>query len=143
MTASAGCVPPCLPSLLAARPLAATQLPPLPPVLEPPPAEQGSVPVPRLRRHAEALLLRVDGVQGGLRSVLSAAIQQRLAAAHWPPPLAHVGGDGGAAAAAAAGTGDGGWRGFAAAGEASAGELQQLLVMLLTLQRASQHEHFR
>ncbi|KAL4457702.1 hypothetical protein ABPG75_012567 [Micractinium tetrahymenae] len=106
--------------------------------------EQGKVPVPRLQRHAEALLLRVDGVQRGLRSVLSAAIQRQLSAAHWPPPLTEVSGDGGAAAAAAAGAGAGagGWRGFAAAGEAAVGELQQLLVLLLTLQRASQHEQF-
>ncbi len=101
------------------------------------------MPVPRLQRHAEALLQRVDGVQRGLRSVLSAAIQRQLAAVHWPPPLTHVGGDdGAAAAAAAAGSGDASWRGFAAAGEAAAGELQQLLVLLLTLQRASQHEQF-
>lgn len=95
------------------------------------------MPIERLRRYATGLLARVDAAQRGLRSILSTAIQQRLAAAHWPPPLS-VSGD-----AAAAAPGAAAWRGFAVGGgEAVAGELQQLLVVLLTLQRASQHEQF-
>lgn len=93
------------------------------------------MPVAQLQQYARGLLARVEGAQQGLRALLGAAIQQRLKATHWPPPLT-VGGEGG-------GEGGAAWRGFAAAGEASMGELQQLLVLLLTLQRASQHEEFR
>lgn len=102
-------------------------------------ADEGKVPIQRLQQHAAGLLARVEATQRGLRSVLSAAIQQRLAAVHWPPPLTVSGASGGAAGAADNG---GAWRGFAAASPAAAGELQQLLVVLLTLQRASQHEQF-
>ncbi|EFN58829.1 hypothetical protein CHLNCDRAFT_140664 [Chlorella variabilis] len=104
-------------------------------------ADQGKVPTERLQQYASGLLGRVDAVQQSLRSLLSEGIQQRLAAAHWPPPLS-VSAEGAAAAPAA----DDGraWRGFAAGagGQAAVAELQQLLVMLLTLQRASQHEQF-
>jgi phage tail tape-measure protein len=62
--------------------------------------EQGKVPIQRLQQQAASLLARVDSVQQGLRSLLSSALQQRLAAAHWPPPLA-VSGEGGPAAAGA------------------------------------------
>lgn len=103
-------------------------------------AEQGKVPIQRLQQQAASLLSRVDSVQQGLRSLLSGAIQQRLAAAHWPPPLA-VSGEGGAAAAGAPENGAA-FKSFAAAGEVVAAELQQLLVLLLTLQRASQHQQF-
>lgn len=100
------------------------------------------MPTERLQQYASGLLGRVDAVQQSLRSLLSEGIQQRLAAAHWPPPLS-VSAEGAAAAPAA----DDGraWRGFAAGagGQAAVAELQQLLVMLLTLQRASQHEQFR
>ena len=98
------------------------------------------MPIQRLQQQAASLLSRVNSVQQGLRSLLSGAIQQRLAAAHWPPPLA-VSGEGGAAAAGAAENGAA-FKSFAAAGEAVAAELQQLLVLLLTLQRASQHQQF-
>lgn len=101
--------------------------------------EQGKVPIERLRQYATGWLARVDAAQQGLRGLLSAAIQQHLAAAHWPPKLA-VSGEG--AAAAGAGDNGGAWRGFAAAGDAAVAELQQLLVVLVTLQRASQHEQF-
>jgi hypothetical protein len=99
------------------------------------------VPIERLQQYATGLLARLDAAQRGLRSILSTAVQQRLAAAHWPPPLS-VSGDAAEAAPAAA-AGAAAWRGFAAGGgEAVASELQQLLVVLLTLQRASQHEQF-
>lgn len=101
--------------------------------------DQGKVPAERLQQYTAGLVGRVDAAQHSLRAVLSTAIQACLAAAHWPPPLA-VSGD----AAAAAGE-ERAWRGFAAGpgGEAAAAELQQLLVVLTTLQRASQHEQFR
>ncbi len=101
------------------------------------------MPIQRLQQHAASLLSRLDAVQQGLRSLLSSTIQQRLTAAHWPPPLA-VSGEGGAAAGGGPGASDNGtaFQGFATAGEAVVGELQQLLVLLPTLQRASQHRQF-
>lgn len=98
------------------------------------------MPIPRLQQQAASLLSRVDATQRGLRALLSGTIQQRLAAAHWPPPLT-VSGEGGGGVAGAPANGAA-FKGFAAAGDASAAELQQLLVLLLTLQRASQHEQF-
>lgn len=98
------------------------------------------MPIQRLQQHAASLLSKMGAVQQGLRSLLSTTIQQRLSTAHWPPPLA-VSGEGGAAASGAPENGAA-FKGFAAAGEAVAAELQQLLVLLLTLQRASQHQQF-
>ena len=44
-------------------------------------ADQGKVPIERLQQYATGLLARVDAAQRGLRSILSTAVQQRLAAA--------------------------------------------------------------
>lgn len=103
-------------------------------------ADQGKVPIERLRQYAASWLARVDATQAGLRSVLSSAIQARLAAAHWPPSLA-VSGEDGAAAGPGADAGAA-FRGFEAAGAEAAAELSQLLTTLTTLQRAAQHERF-
>ena len=104
------------------------------------PADDGKVPIGRLRQYAAGWLARVDAAQAGLRALLSGAIQARLAAAHWPPSLA-VSGEGGAAAGPG---GDPGavFCGFEAAGGQVAAELTQLLTTLTTLQRAAQHERF-
>lgn len=102
-------------------------------------AAEGRVPAEGLQQYGAGLEARVGAAQGLLHTLLSQAIQARLAAASWPPPLSATGGEGGGGEEAGAG-----WPGFAAApgGEAALTELQQLAVPLLTLQRVVQHAEF-
>lgn len=79
--------------------------------------------------------------QASLRSLLSKGIQQRLTACAWPPPLTLSAGSGGAGHTALPGAAKNPFEGPRAAG--SVEELQRLLLVLLTLQRAAQHEEFQ
>jgi hypothetical protein len=87
---------------------------------------------------------RVDHAQLALRAALSDAIQERLQACSWPPPLTGSGGQGdeGAFASGAGGEGTEGFFGAETALPTVLGELQHLLTVLLTVQRAVQQEQF-
>lgn len=94
------------------------------------------VPSAKLRRHAQRLLDRVEAAQAALRALLSEELQRLLGLCNWPPPLSLgsvAGGTPAAAAAAASSV-------FEAPGVEA---VQRLLVVLLTLQRAAQHEQFQ
>lgn len=101
----------------------------------------GRVPADTLQAYGGSLAARVEAAQGQLHALLSAAIQQRLAAAQWPPPLAASEVDGGVAAPASDAASWPGWD-AAPGGEAALVELQQLCIALLTLQRSVQHAQF-
>ncbi|GAB4820726.1 hypothetical protein N2152v2_007772 [Parachlorella kessleri] len=105
-------------------------------------------PSARVAAHAERLSSRLTQAEGSLHGLLSECIQSSLAQCAWPPPLklssSGGGGKAAAAAAAAGGAAAAGWRGFEGPGAAaSVGALRKLLVVLLTLQRAVQHEAFQ
>lgn len=98
------------------------------------------VPSAKLRRHAQRLLDRVEAAQAALRALLSEELQRLLGLCNWPPPLSLGSGAGGTPAAAAAAASSV----FEAPGAAAGVEaVQRLLVVLLTLQRAAQHEQFQ
>jgi hypothetical protein len=112
-------------------------------------AAGGGVPSAKLLRQGAGLAARVGEAGAALRGLLGAAAQQLLHQCAWPPPLtaeAAAGGGGGGGGdgggASPVGGEAGGWDGFAAAGERVVQELQGVFIVLLTLQRATQHAAF-
>jgi hypothetical protein len=79
-----------------------------------------------------ALQHRLGAVEHLLHRALSDACQATLGAANWPPPLT-LGLD-----STPSGAGGGGWQGFGDPGVVQ--QLQRLFTVLLTLQRAAQHQ---
>lgn len=94
-------------------------------------AAEGSV-LGRLQGHAARLRGRASQAQATLRALLGEAVQARLAALHWPPPLSLTSAAAGAAPA---------WATLEEGCEAAA-ELRGLLSALLSLQLAVQPDSF-